>query len=81
MVDLLNLLFSSLSPMLRKLTLKFDSYSATGQEFMLILQNWAPSLQTLRVLKLKYNYYMEDEEVFFAFSLPQEMKLTLGLTG
>ena len=81
MVDLLNLLFSSLSPTLRKLTLQFDGYSATGREFMLILQNWAPSLQTLRVLKLKYNYYMEDEEVSSAFSLPQEMKLTLGLTG
>ena len=57
-VNRLNCLFVALSSTLQRLTLKFDGNSATGHEFMHILQSWAPSLQNLRVMKLKYNYCM-----------------------
>src|SRR6266571_2530051 len=57
-VDQLNCLFVALSSILQRLTLKFDGNSATGHEFMHIVQSWAPSLQNLRVMKLEYNYCM-----------------------
>ena len=57
-VNQLNCLFIALSSTLQRLTLKFDGNSATGHEFMHILQSWAPSLQNLRVMKLEYNYCM-----------------------
>jgi hypothetical protein len=59
----LKMIFKYLSPALHGLSVVFEGDSVVGADFMAILQQWAPSLQTVKKLKIRYCYYETDNEV------------------
>lgn len=56
-------IFEYLSPVLHRLSIVFEGDSIVGAYFMAILRQWAPSLQTVMKLKIRYYYYETDNEV------------------
>jgi len=60
--QILQNIFAHLAPSLCRLSIVFRGNSATGPDFMKILCRWS-SLQDVKVLKLRYNYTEEENEV------------------
>lgn len=61
--QVLQRIFEYLSPGLRILSIIFTADSAVGINFMAILRHLASSLGQVKILKLRYNYCEEDNEV------------------
>ena len=61
--QILQNIFAHLAPSLCRLSIVIRGNSATGPDFMKILRRWSSSLQDVKVLKLRYNYTEEENEV------------------
>ena len=62
-MSILQIIFVHLSPSLCHLSIVFGENSATGADFMKDPCRWSSSLQDVKVLKLRYNYSEEENEV------------------